>query len=294
MRRSSAAMARVHSGGTPRAVPALHQQGRARPSSTVPTAESVHKMDPLIRSVPSPVSVESAMSRQVQIAVLALIGAGALLGTVLIAAGTVGGGGISLRSTSKAGAAPAVAGASAPPRVQDSVAAWTKKYGEPDGATFARLRIPSIGVNAPVGAWAVKGTVMPEPHGPVDVAWYDLSAFPGQGGYPGGGKNAVFGAHADLNRDIAGVGRRYTGPAVFWNLDQLRPGDRVEVDINGQTLKYSVVWSREVDAETADWGPHWSSAVKVDSITLYTCGGKFNPDTHEYSTRLVVRAERVK
>lgn len=226
--------------------------------------------------------------------VLALIGASALLGAVLVATGTVGGGGISVRSTSKNNPAPAVAGASATPRPQDSVPAWTKKYGEPKGTDFARLRIPSIGVNAPVGAWAVSGKVMPEPYGPVDVAWYDLSAFRGQGGYPGAGKNAVFGAHADLNRDIASVGQHYTGPAVFWDLDQLRPGDRVEVDINGQTFKYSVTWAREVDAHTTDWGQHWSNDVKVDSITLYTCSGKFNADTHEYSTRLIVRAERVK
>lgn len=234
------------------------------------------------------------MSRQVQMIVLALIGASALLGAVLVATGTVGGGDISIRATSKNIPAPAVAGASATPRIQDSVPAWTKKYGEPKGTDFARLRIPSIGVNAPVGAWAVKGAVMPEPYGPVDVAWYDLSAFPGQGGYPGDGKNAVFGAHADLNRDIASVGQHYTGPAVFWDLDQLKPGDRVEVDLNGQTLKYSVVWSREVAASTTDWGQHWSNNVKVDSITLYTCSGKFNADTHEYTTRLIVRAERIR
>jgi hypothetical protein len=32
--------------------------------------------------------------------------------------------------------------------------------------------------------------------------------------------------------------------------------------------------------------------VKTETITLFTCGGTFNPETHEYSTRLVVRAER--
>lgn len=234
------------------------------------------------------------MPRQLQLAALALIGAGALIGVVLVATGAAGEDDLSVRSVSKGGQSAAVAGASATPRVQDSVAAWTKKYGEPKGTDFARLRIPSVGVNAPVGAWAVKGTTMPEPYSAVDVAWYDLSAFPGQGGYPGDGKNAIFGAHADLNREIAGVGQRYTGPAVFWDLDRLKPGDRVEVDINGQTLKYSVVWSREVDAETTDWGKQWSSDVKVDSITLYTCSGKFNTETHEYSTRLIVRAERVR
>lgn len=234
------------------------------------------------------------MSRQVQLIVLAVIGAGALLGAVLIATGAIGGGGISLRAAASKEPTPAAPGATPTPRIQDSVAAWTKKYGEPKGTDFARLKIPSIGVNAPVGAWAVKGNAMPEPYGPIDVAWYDLTAFPGQGGYPGTGKNAIFGAHADLNRDIAGVGQHYTGPAVFWDLDSLKAGDRVELELNGQSLKYSVVWAKEVSATTTDWGQYWSSDVKVDSITLFTCSGKFNPDTHEYSSRLIVRAERQK
>lgn len=233
------------------------------------------------------------MSRQLQMLLLSLIGGSALLGAVLVATETVGGDGISIRSNSKK-PVPSAAGASTTRRVQDSVAAWTMKYGEPKGTDFARLRIPSIGVNAPVGSWAVKGTTMQEPYGPLDVAWYDLSAFPGQGGYPGTGKNAVMGAHADLNRDVAGVGQHYTGPAVFWNLDQLKAGDRVEVDINGQPLKYSVVWAREVSATSSDWSQYWSSDVKVDSITLFTCSGKFNNDTHEYSSRLLVRAERIR
>ena len=235
------------------------------------------------------------MPRRIQMALLTLIGGGALLGAILVATGTLGGGGISVRSVSnKGGASAAVAGASSTPRIQDSVVAWTKKHGEPKGTDFARLRIPSIGVNAPVGSWGVTGNAMPEPYGPTDVAWYDLSAFPGNGGYPGTGKNAVFGAHADLNRLIEGAGQRYTGPAVFWDLDSLKPGDRIEVELNGQVLKYSVVWAREVSATATDWSQYWSSNVKVDSITLFTCSGKFDPDTHEYGSRLLVRAERLK
>ncbi len=235
------------------------------------------------------------MPRQMQLALLSLVGGGALLGAVLVATGVLGGGGISVRSASnKGGASAAVAGASSTPRIQDSVAAWTKKYGEPKGTDFARLRIPSIGVNAPVGSWAVKGDAMPEPYGPIDVAWYDLSAFPGNGGYPGTGKNAVFGAHADLNREFEGIGQRYTGPAVFGDLDSLTAGDRIEVELNGQVLKYSVVWAREVSATGTDWGQYWSNNVKVDSITLFTCSGKFNAETHEYGSRLLVRAERLK
>ncbi len=232
------------------------------------------------------------MTRQAQMLILAVIGGVALLSAVLVATGQLGGDGISV--TSKGSAAGVPSAGNDPARVQDSVTTWTKKYGEPKGTDFARLKIPAIGVNAPVGAWAVAGDAMPEPYSAVDVAWYDLSAFPGHGGYPGSGKNAVFGAHADLNRVIESVGQRYTGPAVFWDLDQLGAGDRIDIEINGQTLKYSVVWAEQVPAEGTDWSQYWSSNVKVDSITLFTCSGKFDPETHKYASRLIVRAERIK
>lgn len=234
------------------------------------------------------------MSRRVQMLFLTLIGGTALLASIFVATGVLGTGGTSFTATSRKVSGATASGQAEPGRVQDSVASWTKKYGEPGGTDFARLRIPSINVDAPVGSWSVSGNAMPEPWGPTDVAWYDLSAFPGHGGYPGTGKNAIFGAHADLNREFDSVGARYIGPAVFWDLDQLGAGDRIDVVISGTTLKYSVVWSEEVGAHGTDWAQYWSNNVKVDSITLFTCSGKFDPDTHEYASRLIVRAERIK
>ena len=35
-------------------------------------------------------------------------------------------------------------------------------------------------------------------------------------------------------------------------------------------------------------------ATPQESVTLITCGGVFNPVTHQYDKRLVVRAERIK
>jgi hypothetical protein len=186
-----------------------------------------------------------------------------------------------------------VSGQAAP--AQDSVAEFTRKYGEPPGTDYARLRIPVLGVDAPVGLYIVDGPVMPEPQGPVDVAFYDLSGWTGLGGYPGGGSNAVFGAHVDLNRSIAYAdGAHYRGPAVFWGLDRLRPGDVIEVVFGGEALRYAVTWLEEVDASDAtNWYPYWTSNVQVDSITLFTCGGAFDRSTFAYSHRIMVRAERV-
>jgi len=222
-----------------------------------------------------------------------LIGAGALAAAALLATGNMGAtGGIRLfaggqtRQTSSGGSGAA-------PRQADSVEAFTKKYGDPPDATYGRIRIPSISVNAPLSYRAVTGSIMPEPSGPTDVAYYDMAKFPGTGGVPGAGGNAIFGGHVDLRREIAYAGNaEYQGPAVFWSLDKLRAGDVIEVDYKGRTYRYQVSAVNEISAGQADWGKVWSSDVKKDTITLFTCGGTFNPETHEYSSRLIVRAER--
>ncbi len=180
------------------------------------------------------------------------------------------------------------------PDTADSVEDFASEYGDPPNTDFARLRIPAINVNAPVGRWIVDASVMPEPYGPVDVAYYDLSAWGGLGGFPGDGGNAVFGAHVDLNRYVNYADHNYRGPAVFWGLDQLGAGSIIEVDYAGQTLTYAVVWAEQVPASgPVDWRQYFTSDVPVDSITLYTCGGEFDGSTASYTHRLVVRAERV-
>ncbi|MEX1021921.1 MAG: class F sortase [Dehalococcoidia bacterium] len=180
------------------------------------------------------------------------------------------------------------------PTAQDSVTEFAATHGDPPNTDFARLRIPAINVDAPVGRWIVEGSVMPEPYGPVDVAFYDLEGWSGIGGFPGDGRNAVFGAHVDMNRDIAYAGAHYRGPAVFWSLDELGPGSIIEVDYAGETLRYAVVWAESVAAgDGTDWRQYWSSDVAADSITLFTCGGDFDFDSLSYSHRIVVRAERI-
>lgn len=236
----------------------------------------------------------SSGARRIQLALFFIIGVAALVAVFLLANGGGVGGGLRMfsttqtRQTTSGGAA-----GGGPARQADSVDAFTKKYGEPPDATYARIRIPSISVNAPVSYRAVTGSVMPEPSGPTDVAYYDLAKFPGMGGVPGGGGNAIFGGHVDLRREVAYAGNvQYQGPAIFWSLDKLRAGDVIEVDYKGKTYKYLVTAANELNAQSADWAKVWSSDVKKETITLFTCGGTFNPETHEYSTRLIVRAER--
>ncbi len=67
--------------------------------------------------------------------------------------------------------------------VYTSLSALTQAAGDPPGTNFARLRIPSLAVDAPVGQAAVAdGAAMPLPQGPADVMWYDLSDWYALGG----------------------------------------------------------------------------------------------------------------
>ncbi|MCK9486756.1 MAG: class F sortase [Dehalococcoidia bacterium] len=167
-------------------------------------------------------------------------------------------------------------------------------YGYPDGADFARLRIPTLSVDSQVSARYVgQDGVMPNPVGPADVAWYNMDDWNGMGGAPGGGGNAIFSGHVDYAANVHYAGVYYRGQGVFSQLRLLSEGDIIEVDYNGQTLRYAVVWRQQLGAKDASWGAIWSNDVPVDSITLYTCGGEFDFDSREYADRVVVRAERI-
>lgn len=175
-----------------------------------------------------------------------------------------------------------------------SIEELVSQYGHPPGYDLARIRIPFLGVDAPVGASVVDGQLMGSPEGPATVFWYDLSAWEGLGGFPGGGGNAVFGGHVDLSSYVPYADVTYRGPGVFQELPLLSPGDRIFVDINGESLEYVVQWKEQINAgDGARWGEIWSADVPVDSITLYTCGGDFDWNSLSYADRYVVRATLV-
>jgi len=175
-----------------------------------------------------------------------------------------------------------------------NIADLSSQYGDPPGYDFARLRIPLLNVDAPVGVSVVDGAggaKLGSPEGPATVFWYNLDAWPGLGGVPGGGGNAIFGGHVDISAYLPYADVTYHGPAVFRDLHLLKPGDRVFVDRDGGSLEYVVEWSQDIAAgDTSRWGEIWSSDVGADSITLYTCGGDFDLASASYADRLVVRA----
>jgi LPXTG-site transpeptidase (sortase) family protein len=154
----------------------------------------------------------------------------------------------------------------------------------PIQGTDMTLSIPSIGVNATVYSRTI-GTngVMGNPSGPWDVIWYDFAAngWSGLGGYPGQpGANAVFAGHVDYIR---------VGPAVFWSLRDLQPGDTVTVYTGNGPITYAIQWSRWAAPDEDFTG--FVAQTGQDSITLVTCIGGFSGG--HYSNRLIVRGVRV-
>ena len=163
----------------------------------------------------------------------------------------------------------------ATPGVDDPSAASTR---EPQ-APMLRLLIPKIGVDAPVEVKSIDANgVMQPPDSPSVVAWYDFST------QPGGAGNAVFSGHLDY----AGV-----GPAVFWKLGRLQPGDEIQVSagVGGAIIQYRVTSIRSY-AATTDASQIVASQGRP-TITLITCNGTFDYSKQQYNQRIVVTGDLI-
>ncbi len=107
------------------------------------------------------------------------------------------------------------------------------------------------------------------------AAWYKYSATPGQIG------SAVIEGHVDS----------YSGPAVFFRLGALRPGDRIDVTLaNGVTAIFRVTGVREYTKEKF---PAKEIYGRTDyaALRLITCGGAFDRATGHYLSSTVVFAD---
>jgi sortase A len=138
-----------------------------------------------------------------------------------------------------------------------------------------KVTIPAIGVSAGVQdvGQADDGT-MGVPVGYDDVAWYTLGADPGQQGY------AAFTGH---------ISSIYY-PGVFYNIDQLGPGNTVHVFGDDGTELVFIV--QEVDTYDADSFPLDKIFAPTSDVgvVLITCGGDWDPVAHLFSDRIVVYA----
>jgi sortase (surface protein transpeptidase) len=142
----------------------------------------------------------------------------------------------------------------------------------------AVVRVPAIGLDAPVARLGLNpdGTLQ-VPKDWDQVGWY-------QGGTPPGAVGpAVLVGHYDST----------SGPAVFYRLGALLPGDRVEVaSAVGATAAFTVDRVEHV-AKSAFPTDRVYGPVGRAELRLITCGGAFDRGRHHYRDNLIVYAHAV-
>ena len=145
----------------------------------------------------------------------------------------------------------------------------------PTPAPPHELSIPALGITAPVEHVGLEPDGrMASPANPDNVAWYELGSRPGTLG------NAVIAGHLDSE----------TGPAVFYKVDTLMPGDRITVtDADDRQHTYTVQ-SKQTYATAEFPMDEVFGPTSVPHLNLITCGGLFDNQTKEYSHRTVIYA----
>lgn len=139
-----------------------------------------------------------------------------------------------------------------------------------------QLLIPGIGVTSRLLS-------LGDPHGPVlsvpalsqaaEAAWYNFSAVPGTPG------NAVVVGHVDT----------YTGPAVFYDLYELRHGDLVYISMGGRRARFAVDRVTEVRKGRFPVNRIFG-ATASRRLWIITCGGAFDYATRHYMDNIIVSA----
>ena len=139
------------------------------------------------------------------------------------------------------------------------------------------LAIETAGIDAGIEAVRVVDGAMQDPSGPWVVAWYENLGSLGTAG------NVVMAGHIDYWN---------VGPAVFYNLSTLEPGDEVVVTgDDGKIYPFAVEWVRQYDSASIPLD-EVAGPTPEQSVTLITCGGAFDYANGLYLERTVVRANR--
>jgi sortase (surface protein transpeptidase) len=141
-----------------------------------------------------------------------------------------------------------------------------------------RLEIPAIGVATPLQRLGRAGDGTVEvPYGPDkwDVAgWYAAGTRPGDPG------SAVILGHVDST----------AGPAVFYRLRALRPGDRVEVvRAGGSRVAFTVERVERYPKRRFPTADVYYPTLEP-KLRLVTCGGVFDRSTDHYTDNVIAFA----
>jgi Sortase domain len=143
------------------------------------------------------------------------------------------------------------------------------------------VAIPAIGVRSPLLRLGLNpdGTIqVPDVATSADeAAWYKYSVTPGQIGA------AVIEGHVDSQ----------VGPAVFFRLGALHPGDRIDVALaDAMTAVFRVTGVREYTKDNFPTKMIYGT-TNYASLRVVTCGGTFDYATGHYLSSVVVFASLV-
>ncbi|MDX3754209.1 class F sortase [Streptomyces mirabilis] len=139
-----------------------------------------------------------------------------------------------------------------------------------------RIRIPSIGVNAPLMALGLtpQGSLDVPPAGEKNLAgWYQAGTTPGERG------TAIVAGHVD----------NANGPAVFYNLGALKKGSAIEVARRDGGTALFTVDAVEVYAARDFPDEKVYGAATRPELRVITCGGDYSKATG-YQGNVVVFA----
>lgn len=143
-------------------------------------------------------------------------------------------------------------------------------------STPVQIQIPAIEVETAIEQVGILDNgQMGVPEDEAQVGWFEPGVKPGSQG------NAVIAGHVDSA----------TGPAVFFELDQLTKGDDVIViDEAGNTLRFRVTKTERYDTDNAPIEEIFGATSKRN-LNLITCSGTFGDGG--YDERFVVYTELV-
>jgi sortase (surface protein transpeptidase) len=108
-----------------------------------------------------------------------------------------------------------------------------------------------------------------------EAAWYKYSPVPGQ---PGA---SIIDGHVDSAAD---------GPAVFFRLGALRPGDRVRISLSSHQVVVFRVTGVRLYAKSRYPARLVYDATSYPALRLITCGGAFDPVSRTYLSNVVAYA----
>lgn len=137
------------------------------------------------------------------------------------------------------------------------------------------IHIPAIGVNTHVIPLALNGDgTLQVPEDFAQAGWWMRGSRPGEPG------PAVIVGHFDST----------SGPAVFYRLRELQPGDEIQImDATEQAVRFKVEQLQQVPKDAFPTDVVYGRTPEP-TLRLITCAGRFDQQTRQYQDNLIVFA----